>query len=97
MTKLTLIVRVGSPCGRRAVFCGRDAWALQELVTASTQGVTPVERIGPRWSAYVFKLRKAGLSIRTIREAHDGPFPGFHARYVLLTPVFVEANEAEAA
>ncbi len=36
---------------------GRELWALRELIRAGSRGVTPVERVGPRWSHYVFKLR----------------------------------------
>jgi Winged helix domain len=62
---------------------GRDAWALLELKAANDNGCTPIDQPGPRWSGYVHKLRKAGIVIETIREAHGGPFSGQHARYVL--------------
>jgi hypothetical protein len=42
-----------------------------------------------RWSGYVHKLRKVGIVIETIREAHGGPFAGQHARYVLRTLITV--------
>jgi hypothetical protein len=67
-------------------FHGREAWALGELVKAGPVGVTPIDNPGPRWSGYVFKLRKAGLSIATVTEPHGGPFAGTHARYVLTSP-----------
>jgi hypothetical protein len=44
---------------------------------------------GPRWSGYVFKLRRLGILIETLHEQHGGPFPGRHARYVLRSPVMV--------
>ncbi|MBR1155792.1 hypothetical protein [Bradyrhizobium sp. JYMT SZCCT0428] len=62
---------------------GRDAWALLELKAAHDNGCTPIDHPGPRWSGYVHKLRKAGIFIETIREAHDGPFSGQQRRYVL--------------
>jgi hypothetical protein len=62
---------------------GCDAWALLELKAANDNGCTPIDHPGPRWSGYVHKLRKAGIVIETIREAHGGPFSGQHARYVL--------------
>jgi hypothetical protein len=62
---------------------GRDAWALLELKASNDNGCTPIDHPGPRWSGYVHKLRKAGIIIETIREAHGGPFSGQHARYVL--------------
>jgi winged helix domain-containing protein len=62
---------------------GRDAWALSRLIKAGEKGVTPITEPGPRWSGYIFNLRRAGLSIETRYEPHRGPFPGTHARYIL--------------
>lgn len=97
MSKIRIVVQVGTLDGPRVPLLGRDAWACLQLVAAGSQGVTAIERIGPRWSAYVHNLRKAGIPIVTIREAHGGPFPGHHARYVLAVPVFVEQTEGVAA
>ena len=72
---------------RSMSFKGRDAWALDELIAAAESGCTPIDTPGPRWSAYVLKLRRAGLNAETITEAHGGPFKGTHARYVLRTKV----------
>ncbi|MEL7303033.1 MAG: hypothetical protein AAGJ53_05005 [Pseudomonadota bacterium] len=69
---------------------GRTLWALRQLLAAGADGVTPIERVGPRWSDYVFKLRRRGISVETIREPHEGAFPGAHGRYVLRTKVVVE-------
>lgn len=66
---------------------GRVAWALERLIEAGPQGVTPIGCPGPRWAAYVHKLRRLGIHIATVPERHEGPFPGRHARYVLLTKV----------
>ncbi|WP_425495919.1 winged helix domain-containing protein [Paracoccus litorisediminis] len=79
----------------RVVVKGRDRWALEELMQAGPKGCTPITHPGPRWSAYVFKLRKAGVSIETIHEPHDGPFPGNHARYCLRSSV-IPSREAAA-
>jgi hypothetical protein len=74
-------------CQRGARFTvalkGRTAWALRELMVAGAEGCTPIENPAPRWSAYIFNLRRAGLDIETIHEAHRGAYPGHHARYVL--------------
>ena len=48
----------------------------------------------PRWSAYVHELRKMGVEIETIHEAHGGKFPGHHARYVLRCDVKQEGRAA---
>lgn len=66
---------------------GRDRWALEALIAAGVRGCTPITTPGPRWSAYVFKLRKMGVQIDTLHENHSGPFPGHHARYVLQSRV----------
>lgn len=66
---------------------GREAWAMQQLMAAGDSGCTPIDTPGPRWSDYVFKLRRRGIEIESITEAHDGPFPGHHARYVLRSKI----------
>lgn len=71
----------------KVVVKGRDRWALECLIAASTTGCTPFCKPGPRWSAYVHNLRKLGVNIETINESHDGPFSGTHARYVLRSNV----------
>jgi hypothetical protein len=62
---------------------GRDAWALCALFEAGQQGCTPMDAPAPRWSAYVFNLRRLGFDIETLHERHGGPYAGTHARYVL--------------
>lgn len=63
---------------------GRDHWALEQLLAAGASGCTPLHNPAPRWSHYVFKLRKVhGLNIETVTESHGGEFAGTHARYVL--------------
>lgn len=79
--------------GRTFTATGRDAWALQALVDAGDRGCTPLDTAGPRWSGYIFKLRRAGLAIETVRERHGGNFPGHHARYVLRTPVRIVGGD----
>ena len=66
---------------------GRDAWALGELMRVGDDGCTPIDTPGPRWSSYVHKLRRLGLDIQTVTEAHGGPFKGTHARYILRSRV----------
>lgn len=67
--------------------CGRDAWALVQLIKAGIEGVAPIDNPAPRWSAYICRLRQHGIPIDTLREKHGGEFPGYHARYVLRAKV----------
>ena len=63
---------------------GRDAWALKELIQAGSNGCNPMAHPGPRWSAYVHRLRHHfDLHIETIYEAHGGEFAGVHGVYFL--------------
>lgn len=71
------------PDGSEKTFKGRYAWTLRQLVSAGSKGITPIERPAPRWSHYVMILRRAGITIETIDEKHDGIFAGTHGRYVL--------------
>lgn len=68
---------------------GRVAWAVHNLIEAGREGCTPLTHVGPRWSDYVFKARRAGLDIETVAENHGGTFAGRHARYVLRSNVEV--------
>lgn len=82
---------------RFATATGREAWALQQLVAAGRGGCTPLSTPGPRWSAYVHDLRhEHGLAIETVHERHEGPFAGFHARYVLRSVVKLLDNQEVA-
>jgi hypothetical protein len=66
----------------------RDAWALSSLIAAGAAGCTPIDNPGPRWSGYVFKLKRVyGLNIESITEMHGGQYAGKHARYVLRSRV----------
>lgn len=66
---------------------GRNLWAMQQLARAGRKGCTPIDNPAPRWSAYVFNLRKFGVDIETLYEIHGGNYPGIHARYVLRAQV----------
>jgi hypothetical protein len=66
---------------------GREEWALSHLLAAGSHGCTPIDTPGPRWSDYIFKLRRRGIDIATITESHLGDFPGHHARYILRSKV----------
>jgi hypothetical protein len=83
---VSLTIEIG---GEIKKIIGRDAWALFELISAGTGGVTPIERPAPRWSHYCWKLRRAGISIETIDEKHGGALAGTHARYMLRASVRV--------
>lgn len=76
---------------------GSLGWTVYQLAQAGAQGVTPIERPAPRWSAYVHDLRRMGLPIETELAAHKGRYPGQHARYVLacdITLTLLDRNVA---
>ena len=78
-----------------AVVCGRDLWALRQLIAAGEKGCTPITHPAPRWSHYIWKLRALGIVIETIHEPHGGAYPGSHGRYVLHSNVrFAGSREA---
>lgn len=72
---------------QQITLAGRTRWALECLMAAGANGCTPIDAPGPRWSAYIFELRRMGVQIETIHERHAGPFPGNHARYRLESTV----------
>ncbi len=84
----TFLVKTRNQRVKKLVLPGRLAWALENLVRAGQAGCTPIDTPGPRWSGYVFDLRRDyNLDIETVTEPHKGPFPGTHARYVLKSRV----------
>jgi hypothetical protein len=80
-------IKIRLPDGSQQSFVGREAWTLRRLADAGSRGVTTIDHPAPRWSHYIFKLRKAGLTISTEYEAHGGTYPGTHGRYRLETPL----------
>ena len=83
-----LEVRALGPAGPFLVV-GQVAKALLALVEAKARGRTALEVASwaYRFGAYIWTLRhEHGLAIETEREDHEG---GWHARYVLRTPVTV--------
>jgi hypothetical protein len=88
-------IKIRLPDGSQQSFAGREAWSLRRLVEAGSRGVTTIDHPAPRWSHYVFRLRRAGLAISTDYESHKGDFPGKHGRYRLETPVTVVEGGAQ--
>ena len=78
------------------IVCGRDLWALRQLIKAGKTGCTPITRPAPRWSHYIWKLRKAGIVVETMTETHGGPYPGHHAVYVLRSPIRFDGGRVAA-
>jgi hypothetical protein len=62
---------------------GREGWALAHLISAGAAGLTTLEQPAPRWSHYVYCLRRRGFAVMTERETHGGAFAGQHGRYRL--------------
>jgi hypothetical protein len=89
-------VRIGGPGGVVKRFEGRFAWTLLRLIEAGDRGVTPLESPAPRWSHYVYGIRREGVAIETIDEHHSGPYPGRHGRYVLRIPIEIIARRDAA-
>jgi Winged helix domain len=80
---INIVVQLGTD-GPVKEFKGRPAWALANLLAAG----------GPRWSDYIFKLKRNGINIETVHESHGGNYAGHHARYVFWSPVTVISEEA---
>ncbi|TIM38380.1 MAG: hypothetical protein E5Y56_29900 [Mesorhizobium sp.] len=86
------------PDGRILKLDGRAAWMMRVLVKAGRRGVTTLELpAGVRVSHCVLLLRRAGFTISSPRESHEGPFPGTHSRYRLETEVTILEDMAVAA
>ena len=82
---------------REIALVGRNAWALGELISAGTLGITALDYPGARIAAYVHMLRSEyGLLIETVDQKHDGPFAGTHAKYILKSDVIAAKQDAAA-
>ena len=80
---IEFIIQQSDGSTRRIWLIGRNAWALRTLIERGNKGVTPIDTPAPRWSAYIYYLRKnSGLLIETKYEKHGGPFAGERARYI---------------
>lgn len=88
MAKHKMVVRI-LPDGGTVALVGRECWCLNQLLDAGARGCTPIERPAPRWSHYVWRLRKFGILVETVHEPHDGPYAGTHARYVLHSDIAI--------
>jgi hypothetical protein len=58
-----------------------------EAMLANPEGITSIEFPGQRLADGIFKLRRAGVTVETIHEAHDGDAPGHHARYRIVSKI----------
>ena len=79
-----------------AMVRGRNAETLLMLHEKGLRGLTAYDFAGGppfRLSGYVMVLRGPDLSIETLRDEHDC---GWHARYVLQTPVTVSEVQVAA-
>ncbi|MGN7772170.1 winged helix domain-containing protein [Phyllobacterium sp. 22552] len=83
--------------GKSFILTGRVAWTAEQLVKAGSQGITTMQFPGVRLSEHVRVLRHDfGIEIETIVEKHDGPFPGSHGIYKLVTELVI-LKESEVA
>ena len=92
ITKITVSVDGNKP----RTFEGREAWALYELIRAGKRGLTVLSNPAPRWSHYIYLLRRDGVKISTTSERHYGPFSGSHGRYRLESRVKLTKASAAA-
>ena len=63
-----IVKRLDAPDSDPIKLVGRDAWALECLFAAGPGGCTPLTHVGPRWSHYVWKIRRTGIAVETITE-----------------------------
>lgn len=70
---------------------GHIGWTMAQLANAGAQGVATIENPAPRWSAYVYSLRKLEIQIETEMEPNYSHYPGQYTRYRLVCGVNVNA------
>lgn len=88
---INLVITNGKKTARHKVTGRQVVRTIKALTKARAKGITALEvsNWAFRLASYIYKLRHIyGLQIETQSEPHDG---GAHARYVLVTPVKLEA------
>jgi hypothetical protein len=78
---------------------GQESRTLQALVAAGSAGITALEvsTWALRLAHHVWKLKKLGVTIDTVREKHAGPAPGVHGRYILRNSIEIVDQDRRAA
>jgi hypothetical protein len=90
-----VIARTGD--GLLIIATGREGETLLQLVERGAKGVRAYDFPGGppfRLAAYICDLRAMGLAISTASEPHAG---GWHARYLLETPLVISRIETGMA
>jgi hypothetical protein len=94
MKRFKVIARI-LPDGRTFTATGQEGRSLLLLQRKALNGIVVFDFVGGtafRLAAYVCSIKqKHGLNIETKRELHDG---GWHARYVLHTPIEIISTES---
>jgi hypothetical protein len=85
------VTLLGGEYPRHFMLSGRIGQTLHRLHLAGKKGITPLESPALRLAAHVHSLRGLGFIIETEREPHGGAYPGYHARYTLVSGVSVGA------
>ena len=81
---------------RIAVSFGRQLQTLELLLQQGATGCTFFQHPDRRWAVYVHRLVALGFNIRIIKERHGGVYPGYHARYILVSDVTHLSDEVPA-
>jgi hypothetical protein len=76
---------------------GRERDVLDALISAGTTGCSFSDFPAPRWASSIFRLRRRDINIHTEMEPHSGNYPGFHARYRLLSEVICVGENGDGA
>lgn len=81
------VTLLGGDSPRQFILSGRIGQTLHRLHLAGKLGITSLESPALRLAAHVHSLRALGFTIETEREPHHGAYPGYHARYRLISSV----------
>jgi hypothetical protein len=85
------VTLLGGEYPRHFILSGRIGQTFHRLHLTGKKGITPLESPALRLAAHVHSLRELGFIIETEREPHGGAYPGYHARYTLVSSVSLEA------
>lgn len=90
------VTLMGGEQPRLLTLSGRNGQTMHMLHKAGQAGITSLEMPALRLSAHIHSLRKMGFEISTVRENHEGDYPGHHARDRLESTVTLGHNREGA-
>lgn len=84
------------PCGLPVTLVGREAQTLRKLIDAGERGISSLDHPGIRLAHYCMKIRRAGITVETVKTPQRGEYAGWFGVYKLRSHVAVLEDNTRA-